>query len=228
MPGPSPSVPVSARSWRYYEKIGFCKQSIPSKSLEKFALSLLVSMYRRSVIEQLHRAASNCWSSRNFRLKFAATRGINDWTDDYQYQWFSFRNWRFAYNFSQEIMTDNVIGLSDENGDFIGHIMSFLKSKIIRCSPDYKRDTRVSTLNPTWSVWLKPFCIFWVCHSGRFRSLSKWGSAHPFSKIRGTRRGPSLEIFFFMTLRVVGARLGPGPLDPLLCLHLWETAPLSL
>ena len=173
MPGPSPSVPVSARSWRYYEKIGFCKQSILSKSLEKFALSLLVSMYRRSVIEQLHRAASNCWSSRNFRLKFAATRGINDWTDDYQYQWFSFRNWRFSYNFSQEIMTDNFIGLSDENGDFIGHIMSFLKRKIIRCSPDYKRDTRVSTLNPTWSVWLRPLSILWVCHSGGFTSL-RW------------------------------------------------------
>ena len=105
-------------------------------------------------------------------------------------------------------MTDNVIGLSDENGDFIGHIMSFLKSKIIRCSPDYKRYTRVSTLNPTWSVWLKPLCILWVCHSGGFRSLSRWGSAHPVPQIRGTRRGP--KNIFFMTLRVVGARWRPG------------------
>lgn len=28
-------------------------------------------------------------------------------------------------------------------------IMPFLERKIIRCSPDYKRDTQVSTLNPT-------------------------------------------------------------------------------
>ena len=34
------------------KKIAFCKQSIPSKSLEKFALPLLGSMYKRSVIEQ--------------------------------------------------------------------------------------------------------------------------------------------------------------------------------
>ena len=40
-------------------------------------------------------------------------------------------------------------------------------------------------------------------------SLSKWGSAHPVPKIRGTRKGPSLENILFMTLRVVG---GGGPI----------------
>lgn len=108
-------------------------------------------------------------------------------------------------------MTHNFIGLSDEYGpgDFIGH-MSFLERKIIRCSPDCKRDTWVSPLDPTWSVWLKLLCKLWVWHSGGLRSLRKWGSAHLFPKIRGSRRGPRLENIFFITLRVVGAR-SPWP-----------------
>ena len=117
-------------------------------------------------------------------------------------------------------MTDNFIGLSNENGDFIGHIMSFLERKIIRCSPDYKWDTHVSTLNPTWSVWLKPLYNLWVCHSGGFRSLSNWGSAHPVPKIKGTERGPK-KFFFSWPCGWWGPGGGPVRLTRY-CVYIYE------